>query len=134
MLVDDEVRQCLQVIINEKCVLTQSQINGELKRRLPAKRLIHDRTVGRNLGRMLFRVKLVRPILADRTDMMFCKEGKKMETGSAIMPLCATMLLSMSAVTTSGLPEITGGRGSVPYACVRPARMGHDRGPSSIAR
>ena len=79
MLVDDEVRQCLQVIINEKCVLTQSQINGELKRRRPAKRLIHDRTVGRNLERMLFRVKLVRPVLADRTDMMFCKEGKKME-------------------------------------------------------
>ena len=31
MLVDDEVRQCLQDIINEKCFLTQSQINGELK-------------------------------------------------------------------------------------------------------
>ena len=110
MLVDDEVRQCLQVIINEKCVLTQSQINGGLKRRLPAKRQIHDRTV---LERMLFRVKLVRPVLADRTDMMFCKEGKKMETGSSIMPICATMLLSMSAVTTPGLPEITGGRGRV---------------------
>ena len=113
MLVDDEVRQCLQDIINEKCVPTQSQINGELKRRLPAKRLIYDRTVARNLERMLFRVKLVRPVLADRTDMMFCKEGKKMETSSSIMPFCATMFLSMSAVTTSGLPEITGGRGRV---------------------
>ena len=82
MLVDDEVRQCLQAIINEKCVLTQGQINGELKRRLATKHLIHDRTVGRNLERMLFRVKLVRPVLADRTDMVFCKEGKKMETGS----------------------------------------------------
>ena len=81
MLVDDEVKQYLQGIINEKCVLTQSQTNGELKRRLPTKRLIHDRTVARNLERMLFRVELVRPVLADRTDMMFCKEGKKMETG-----------------------------------------------------
>ena len=27
------------------------------------------------------------------------------------MPLCATVFLSMSAVTTSGLPEITGGGG-----------------------
>ena len=89
MLVDDEVRQCLQDIINEKCVLTQSQINGELKRRLPAKRLIHDRTVARNLERMLFRVKLVRPVIADRTDMMFCKEGTKMETGLSIIALCA---------------------------------------------
>ena len=42
---------------------------------------------------MLFRVKLVRPVLADRTDMMFCKEGKKMETGSSIMPLCATVFV-----------------------------------------
>ena len=113
MLVDNEVRQCLQDIINEKCVLTQSQINGEFKRRLPAKRLIHDRTVARNLERMLFRVKLVRPALGDRTDMTFCKEGKKMETGSSIKPLCATMFLSVSAVTTSGLPEITEGRGRV---------------------
>jgi len=113
VLVDDEVGQCLQDIINEKCVLTQSQINGELKSRLPAKRLIHDRTVARNLEGMLFRVKLVRSVLADRADMMFCKEGKKMETGSSIMPLCATTFISMSAVTTSGLPEITGGRGRV---------------------
>ena len=74
-----------------RCVLTQSQINGELKRRLPAKSLIYDWTVAQNLERMLFRVKLVRPILADRTDMMFCKEGKEMETGSSIMLLCATM-------------------------------------------
>ena len=62
---------------------------------------------------MLFRVKLVRAVLADRTDMMVCKEGKKMETVSSIMPSCASMFLSMSAVTTSGLPEITGGRGRV---------------------
>ena len=77
VLVDDEVRQCVQDIINEKCVLTQSQINRELKRRLPAKRLIHDRTVARNLERMLFRVKLVRPVIADRTDMMFAKKARK---------------------------------------------------------
>ena len=69
-------------IFREQFRVIACQINGELKRRLAAKRLIHDRTVGGNLERMLFRVKLVRPVLADRTDMMFCKEGKKMETGS----------------------------------------------------
>ena len=38
----------------------------ELRRRLPAKPLIHDRTiVARNLEGMLFRVKLVRPVPAD---------------------------------------------------------------------
>ena len=66
MLVDDEMRQCLENIINENCVLTLSQINGELRRRLPAKSLIHDRTVARNLEGMLFRIKLARPVPADR--------------------------------------------------------------------
>ena len=64
--VDDEMRECLEEIINENCVLTLSQINGELRRRLPAKPLIHDRTIARNLEGMLFRVKLVRPVPADR--------------------------------------------------------------------
>ena len=62
VLVDDEMRQCLEDIINENCILTLSQINGELRRRLPAKPLIHDRTVDGNLEGMLFRVKLVRPV------------------------------------------------------------------------
>ena len=48
-----------------------------------------------------------------------------METGSSIMPLCATMFLSMSAVTTSGLPEITGGRGRV---CVHHRQVCDQRG------
>ena len=62
MLVDDKMRQCVEDIINENCVLTLSQINGQLRRRLPAKPLIHDRT----LEGMLFRVKLVRSVPADR--------------------------------------------------------------------
>ena len=66
MLVDDEMRQCLEDIINENCVITLSQINGELRQRLPAKPVIHDRTVARNLEGMLFRVKLARPVPADR--------------------------------------------------------------------
>ena len=64
--VDDEMRECLEEIINENCVLTLSQINGEFMRRLPDKPLIHDRTIARNLEGMLFRVKLVRPVPAER--------------------------------------------------------------------
>ena len=64
--VDDEMRECLEEIINENCVLTLSQINGEFRRRLPDKPLIHDRTIARNLEGMLFRVKLVRPVPAER--------------------------------------------------------------------
>ena len=62
------MRQSLETITNENCVLTLSQINGELRRRLPAKPLIHDRTIARNLEGLLFRVihVLVRPVPADR--------------------------------------------------------------------
>ena len=76
------MRQCLEDIINENCVLTLSQINGELRRRLPAKSPIHDRTVARNLEGMLFRVvNWFVPSQQTETDVMFCKDGKNMETG-----------------------------------------------------
>ena len=65
--VDDEMRDCLEEIINENCLLKLTQINNELRRRLPGKPKIHDRTVSRTLDGMLFRVKLARPLPADRT-------------------------------------------------------------------
>ena len=67
--VDDEMRDCLEQIISENCLLTLAQINSELRRRLPAKPEIHDRTVSRTLEGMLFRVKLVRPSLLTETDL-----------------------------------------------------------------
>ena len=57
MRVDDEMRDSLEQIINENCLLTLTQINSELRRRLPAKPEIHDRTVSRTLDGMLFRVQ-----------------------------------------------------------------------------
>ena len=60
------MRDSLEQIINENCLLTLTQINSELRRGLPAKPKIHDRTVCRTLDGMLFRVKLVRPLPADR--------------------------------------------------------------------
>ena len=64
--VDEEMRDCLEEIINENCLLTLAQINSELRRRLPLKPQIHDRTVARTLDGMLFRVKVARPLPADR--------------------------------------------------------------------
>ena len=66
MRVDDEMRDCLEEIINENCLLRLTLINNELRRRLPVKPVIHDRTVSRTLDGMLFRVKLARPLPADR--------------------------------------------------------------------
>ena len=66
MRVDDEMRDCLEEIINENCLLILTQINHELRRTLPVKPEIHDHTVSRTLGGMLFRVKLARSFPADR--------------------------------------------------------------------
>ena len=40
--VDDEMRDCLKEIINENCLLTLTQTNHELRRRLPVKPEIND--------------------------------------------------------------------------------------------
>ena len=66
MLVDDKMRQYLEDIINENCVLTLSQMSAELRRRLPTKPVIHERTTTRHLEGMLFRVKLLQLVPADR--------------------------------------------------------------------
>ena len=81
VLVDDEMKQCLENIINENCVLTLSQINGELRRRLPAKPLIHDRTV-EIWKECCFALNWLGPSQQTETDVIFSKEDKNMETGS----------------------------------------------------
>ena len=45
--VDNEMKDCLNDILNDNCMLTLAQINQELRRRLPRKPRIHDRTVAR---------------------------------------------------------------------------------------
>ena len=64
--VDDEMKDCLSEILNENCLLTLKEINLELRRRMPRKPQIHDRTVARTLEGMLYRVKLARPLPAER--------------------------------------------------------------------
>ena len=64
--VDNEMRDCLDEILNEYCLLTLTKLNRELRQRLPRKPRICDRTVARTLEGMLFRIKLARPVPADR--------------------------------------------------------------------
>ena len=69
LLVDDEMRQCLEDIINENCVFTLSQINGEL-------------TSCQIWKECCFALNWFGPSQQTETDVMVCKEGKNMETGS----------------------------------------------------
>ena len=64
--VDDEMRDCVDTIINENCQLTFAEINRELRQRLPTKPEVHVRTIARTLDGMLFRVKLARPLSPER--------------------------------------------------------------------
>ena len=60
------MKDCLNDILNDNCMLTLAQINQELRRRLPRKPRIHDRTVARTLDGMLFRFKIARRQPAER--------------------------------------------------------------------
>ena len=64
--VDDDIKQCPNDIVDDSCMLTLIEINRELRRGLPRKPQIHDRTVGRILDGMLVSLKLARPLSVDR--------------------------------------------------------------------
>ena len=51
--VDNEIRDCINEILNENCLLTLQQINEELRRRLPTKPLVCDGTIGKTMDGML---------------------------------------------------------------------------------
>ena len=134
VLADDEMRQCIKDIINDICVLPKPDKWG-VEDFMPNLWFMTGPLLEIWKPGMLFsRVNWLGPSQQTEIDVMFCKEGKNMETGSWTMTLCATVFLSTSAVTTSGLREITGGRGSVSMRIesMRPARTERDHGPSSI--
>ena len=63
---DNEMNQCLEAIINDNCTLTLEAINAKLRERLPEKPTVHVRTVAKHLDGMLYTLKLLRPLPADR--------------------------------------------------------------------
>ena len=65
--VHDEMRDCVQDILNENCLLTLTQMNEELRRRLTTKHRIHDRTVAQTLEGMLFSLTV---LMLYRNDMI----------------------------------------------------------------
>ena len=50
--VDNEMRDCLNDILNENCLLTLAQIDHELRQRLPGKPRIHDHIASSIYSRM----------------------------------------------------------------------------------
>ena len=64
--VDNRMKDCINEILDENCLLTLQQINEELRRRLPAKPFVCNRTIGKTLDGMLISVKMARAVPADR--------------------------------------------------------------------
>ena len=58
--VDNEMKDCLNDILNDHCMSTLAKINQELRRRFPRKPRIYNGTVARTLGGMLFRFKIAK--------------------------------------------------------------------------
>ena len=80
--VDEEMRNFLSEIVDDNCLLTLWQINRELRRRLPNKPFVHDRTVASTLDGMLSRVKVAHPSQLSETDRTFSRGGRRTQTGS----------------------------------------------------
>ena len=105
--VDNEMRNCLNEILNENCLLTLTQLNQELRLRLPRKPRTCDFTMARPLEGMLLRIKLARPVPVDQKPSW----GHLEKTGLCQLihwaMLWWTTLLSLTNVATRfGLQEV----------------------------
>ena len=74
--VDNEMRDCLDDILNENCLLTLAQINQELRQRLPGKPRIHDRTVARTQMPLSIST-LLKQILAQMNEFFLLMNSKR---------------------------------------------------------
>ena len=107
--VDNEMRDCLNEILNENCLLTLTQLNQELRQRLPRKPRICDSTVARTLEGMLFRVKLARPVPADRNRSDVIQ--KRLDYANWVMLFLTTAFSQTNVDTIFGRQELTGEQG-----------------------
>ena len=64
--VNDEMKQCLEAIVNENCTLTLEAINTKLQDRLPEMPTVNVRTIAKHLDGMLYTLKLSRQLPAER--------------------------------------------------------------------
>ncbi len=63
---DADMTRCIQRIVDEDCILSLRAINTELRRRLPEKPQVHERTIGKHLDGMVYSLKLSGILPADR--------------------------------------------------------------------
>ena len=64
--VNEEMRQCLEAILEENPMLTLEAINRKLREEPPDRPHVHVRTVAKHLDGMLYTLKLAHTIPADR--------------------------------------------------------------------
>ena len=64
--VNEEMRQCLEAILEENPMLTLEAINRKLREELPDRPHVHVRTVAKHLDGMLYTLKLAHTVPADR--------------------------------------------------------------------
>ena len=96
--------------MNKNCLLTLTKRNQELRQRLPRKRSrICDRTVVRTLKGTLFRIKLARPVPAERNRPDVIQKRLDYATwflGHAVVKH-SVFINEKMVVTEFGLQEVT---------------------------
>ena len=64
--VKNEMKQCLEAIVNEYCTLTLEAVNTKLQDRLPEMYTVNVRTIAKHLDDTLYTLKLSRQLPAER--------------------------------------------------------------------
>ena len=104
------MRDCLNEILNETCLLSLTQPNQELLQRLPQKSGICDRTLASSLKEMLFRIKLARLVPAERNRLNVIQKRLDYANwfmGHAVVNYNVFLNKGMVVNTIFGLQEVT---------------------------
>ena len=108
--VDNEMRDCLNEILNETCLLSLTQPNQELLQRLPQKSGICDRNLASSLKEMLIRIKLARLVPAERNRLHVIQKRLDYANwfmGHAVVNYNVFLNKGMVVNTIFGLQEVT---------------------------
>ena len=84
-------------------------MNTELRRRMPEKPQVHERTIGKHLDGKLYALKLSRTLPDDRNRPDVIEDATNMLTGSCKRRVFIILSLSTNVDLISGKPELKDG-------------------------
>ena len=108
--VDEEMRRCLEAILNKNRMLTLTAINVELQRRLPEKLFVSDRTMSTHLEGVLFTRTLAHRVPAERNRQDVIERRHEYAHWLFLEEANLYNSVFIDECTTYGQREVTGAR------------------------